>query len=469
MGVTGESVRRLTTDAGHNPSWSPDGTRIVYSTAAIEMQPNIRAKDGDLWIVDTRSGAKRPLIAAGFGGFPAGTDAVQPSWSPSGKRIAYWSVQSGRREISTIEPDARNPKETIVKAVAEAGLHWNPVWSPDGKYLYYGSDRDGTLNFWRVAIDEESGRPESAPEPLSLPGALSGNFSFSHEGAIAFTSVTRSYRLLAVPFDGNGAAESRPLFGGSEAIDSFDLSPDGQSVAFTTGGVQEDLFVAKIDGSRTRQLTNDAARDRGVIWSPDGKTLFFYSNRDGGYHAWSIRADGSNLTRLTDAAMLGRIGRTTAYSPHPSPDGRTVVVDTGSNTTTLIHLERPLASRVERVHDLGPRGFPRWSPDGQRISGATVHGITVYSLRTKSAQVVLPHGWWPQWFPDGKRLLFFEDQRIGVLDLDTRRETSIPWRPLPGVELDHRAVLSRDGSTLYVRQSVEQGDVWLMNIDKTAP
>ena len=46
---------------------------------------------------------------------------------------------------------------------------WSPVWSPDGTYLYFVSDRGGSMNLWRVAIDEASGKPLGEPEPITTP------------------------------------------------------------------------------------------------------------------------------------------------------------------------------------------------------------------------------------------------------------------------------------------------------------
>src|SRR5207253_1769762 len=97
-------------------------------------------------------------------------------------------------------------------------------------------------------------------------------------------------------------------------------SPDGLSMAFTTGGTQEDLFVAGIDGTHLRQLTNDTAKDRGVTWSPDGKILYFYSNRSGTYDIWSIHADGSALESVSDGGEHRRLGIKGIYAPEASPD-----------------------------------------------------------------------------------------------------------------------------------------------------
>jgi Tol biopolymer transport system component len=488
MGVTGESVRRLT-DFGHNPSWSPDGTRIVVSTAGTELRPNVRPANGELWIVDTRTGAKRPLVQARGGGpdFGRDSDAVQPSWSPHGNRIAFWGLSNwfGQRDIWTIDPDAPQPKQTVVRVTSDPSMHWNPVWSPDGRYLYFGGDRDGTLNLWRIAMNESSGRPAGAPEPLSLPAAVSGNFAFSQQGEMAYVTVTRSYRLMAFPFDVNSGRSGtpRPLFGGSQEMLSFEPSPDRQSIAFTTSGAQEDLFIANADGTRLRQLTNDAARDRSPAWSPDGKTLYFYSNRDGAYHVWSIHADGSGLTRVTDDADLKRTGRRNIFSPAASPDGRTLAVQTDI-ADALVHLDRPVGQRLELI--AAHFDAPKWSPDGTQLVGAVVdhtpvgvhvrplvgplrRAIGIYALRTGRAETVLDHGLSPQFLPDGRHIVFFEKQSVGIVDLESRRVTTTRFAPLPGVELDDITVwprLSSDGSTLYVRQTLEQGDIWLVRFEK---
>src|ERR1051325_60046 len=218
MGVTGESVRRLT-DIGHNPSWSPDGAQLVFSTLAMELRPHFHPDRGNLWIVDARSGERRLLLDAQAPGIDA--DAMQPSWSPHGKRIAFWGVSkiSGERSIHTIDPHAARPLETIVRVTAGRSVYWNPVCAPDGRALFFGSDQDGTLNLWRAAIDEATGAAGAPPEPLSLPATLSGNFSVSQEGEIAFCAVTRWSRLVAYPFAaGSGkTGEPRGLFGGSAA------------------------------------------------------------------------------------------------------------------------------------------------------------------------------------------------------------------------------------------------------------
>jgi eukaryotic-like serine/threonine-protein kinase len=451
MGVTGESVVRLT-DSGHNPAWSPDGQRIAYSTAPAGDRPHTHVANGDLWVVDTHTQAKRRLLLHADSG-----DALQPSWSPNGKRIAFWGVsQRGtpQRDVWTIDPDDPQPQRTLVRVTNDPALKWNPVWSPDGRYLYFGSDADGTLNLWRVAMDETAGKTDGMPEPVYLPASMSGHFTFSPQGELAFTAMTHSFRLLALPFDATSGSVGppRPLFGGSMSMLSFEPSPDGKEIAFTTSGSQEDAFIVSADGSRLRQLTSDAATDRGITWSSDGKLLFFSSNRDGNEHLWSIRADGSGLTRWTDDAV---------YAPVASPDGRTLAART-SRSAVLVHLDRPLKERVEVIG----KAFltASWSPEGRRLLCTMADGTAVvYSLDTHATTKVLDRASSAQWLPDGRHVAFLEKGSAGVLDLDRGTPTTKPFQAPAGVELTR---ISKDGSTIYLLQTTERGDIWLAKFRK---
>jgi Tol biopolymer transport system component len=476
MSANGESPRRVT-DFGHNPSWSSDAARIVVATEPTEMKPRIHINNSQMWIVDTHTGAKRLLQNDGPPGSGIGThgDALQPAWSPHGKRIAFWGMtfDTLRREIWTIDPDAPDPARTVVRAASSnGGAHWNPVWSADGRYLYFGGDNDGTLNLWRIPIDEETGTPAGPEEPALLPAVISGHYSFSKQGEMVYTTMTRSYFVLAMPFDEQSGALGLPqvLFGGSEEILCLAPSPDRRTIAFTTGG-QEHLFLIDANGKHLRQLTNDSGKDRSPVWSPDGKTLYWFAKRSGGPNVWSIKTDGSSFTRVTDDRDSRRAGVQHVYMPDVSPDGKTLAVETDPVSSGLVHLDRPAGQRLEIVaRDMGR---PQWSPDGRSLlgfpalnkEGIYLPGVAVHSLDTQRTIKVLDRGV-PYWLPRGHRIAFFENQQSGVLDLDTGRITTHPFTSPPGVELEQRfggPVLSADGSTFYVRQTVEHSDIWIVH------
>ncbi len=116
MGRTGESVRRLTTE-GFNPSWSPDGSAIVYATEGVEFNPQGRSTRSLLWTVSTTTGERRQLTT---------TDAVQPAWSPHGHRIAYWGLfgDGVQRDIWTVPSRRRRtrPRDQRSRHRLESGM-----------------------------------------------------------------------------------------------------------------------------------------------------------------------------------------------------------------------------------------------------------------------------------------------------------------------------------------------------------
>ena len=100
MGATGEAVRRLS-DVGYNPSWSPDGRFIVCAQETIEQPASRYSNASALWVIEVSTGERRQVTAG---------DAVQPSWSPHGHRIAYWAADaSGQRDLWTMPAQGGAP------------------------------------------------------------------------------------------------------------------------------------------------------------------------------------------------------------------------------------------------------------------------------------------------------------------------------------------------------------------------
>ena len=456
MGSTGESVRRLT-DFGYDPAWSPDGSRIVFSSSDGQ-NPWSRDVDGRLWIVGVADGAIRQLTTR--------EDAVQPRWSPAGGRIAYWGLSGagGQRDLWTVPAEGSDP--TPVPVTSDAAVDWNPVWSPDGGTLYFASERGGSMNLWRIAIDEASGRVRGEPRPLTTPSRISGSISLSGDGKqlmyVSWDQRSTIERLGLDPATGRVIEPPRSALRGSRVIYTHDTSPSGEWIAFSNRGVQEDLFVVRFDGSGYRQLTDDAFRDRGPRWSPDGEQIAFYSDRTGRYEIWTVRADGSGLKQLT---------RTTGPSPwlpEWSPDGKRIAATDGERTWVVdltVPLERQAPEPLPPLaggHPLLPRS---WSPDGETLAGDLDFDLSpgsvtlLYSFSSKDYRA-LPSGQGaPEWMSDGRRLVVARHDRIVVLDSVTGVTRTL-------VEAAARDIsLSRDDRWLTWVEAQSEADVWLATLE----
>jgi Tol biopolymer transport system component len=463
MGATGESVRRLT-DFGFNPAWSPDGSEIAVATQPIELQPQARPASSSIVVINVRTGARREIVGMAH-------DGAQPSWSPHGDRIAFWAVVGGggQRDLFTVDPHAADPAKTIVRVTNDPPLDWNPIWSPDGRYLYFGSDRDGTMNLWRIPIDEHLGKPLGPPETMSLPTRFAAHFTFARtSGALAYAGVDLSDAVWRVPFDAatlRVTGEPAPIIGGAMLLLGFtsrSVSPDGKWIALTSLGTQDDLFLARTDGGELRQLTDDPEKDRGPSWSRDGKLIYFHSQRGPRYEVWSIRPDGSGLRQVSHTTGPAPL------RPKVMPDGRALYAFSNEGTVILPLNADGTATRAEPLPAMPDPTtrfqVPDVSPDGKRLVGATGQleggvppALWMYSLESKRYEQLLDRGWYPRWMSDGKRVLFLDGDKPAVIDVASRRVQPIAvGRKISGVEI------SPDGRALYLYERTAEADIWLM-------
>jgi dipeptidyl aminopeptidase/acylaminoacyl peptidase len=157
MGRTGEAVRRVTRE-GFNPSWSPDGSQLVYSTESEGLNPLNWEGRSSIWVAEVATGESRQLVEQ---------DGVVPKWSPNGERIAFVSRMGDLIQMDIVTVPAGGGDR--VPATIDKATDWGPAWSSDGRYLYFASDRSGSMNLWRIAVDEETGEAQGEPEPLTTP------------------------------------------------------------------------------------------------------------------------------------------------------------------------------------------------------------------------------------------------------------------------------------------------------------
>lgn len=221
------------------PAPSPDGKQIAFSC------------QGDLWLVASTGGeARRLTVHEGYD--------YAPIWSPDGTRIAFTSDRYGNDDVFVL--NLRNG--SIQRLTFWSGRDRALGWTPDGKAVIFESSRD-----W---------------EPYGAEGCA----------YVAPLSGGTPYRLHDIP--------------GTYAV----LSPDGERAAFIRrdsawwrkgyrGSASGDIWIHHLKQNRFVRLTQDNIPDTQPLWSPNGKTLYFLSERDGTHNLWAIDVASRAVKQLT--------------------------------------------------------------------------------------------------------------------------------------------------------------------------
>ena len=249
----------------------------------------------------------------------------------------------------------------------------NPVFAPDGQSFFYLSEQDGTLNIYRSALEKP------APQALTsfqkhpvrfLSVAQDRTLCFAWNGELHTLKEGAAPRKVAVQLvtDGRGAADRiLPITAG---ITEMAVSPSGKEVAYVARG---EVFVSSVDGGLTKRITNTAAQERSVSFSPDGRTLLYASERGGSWDLYTcslVRKDETVFyasTQLEEKAILATPAD--EFQPQFSPDGKEVAYLHERTGINVLNLEsgkvRTLypAARNYSYSD-GDQEF-RWTPDGK--------------------------------------------------------------------------------------------------------
>jgi serine/threonine protein kinase len=452
METTGENPTRIA-PRGHLPSWSPDGKSIVFSDDTFTIPSERGAPSSRLHVVDLASGTQRDLQTA---------DAIEPSWSPHGYRIAYWGlIRGSQRDIWTVGADGIKP----LAVTDDIALDWNPVWSPDGEALYFISDRGGSMNLWRVKIDERTGQTRGAPQPVTVPAAYIKYVNWSADGKkFIFSQTQRRINLFSVEFDKTRMetiGEPGPAGSGTDNITNFSFSPDGSKIVYdTVGDPHEDLWISNLNGSGRRRLVTGSL-NRAPAWSPNGEEILFYSNRRGFYDLWSIHPDGSGLRQLTAVTSSGHQLQASVWADR----GKRILAGRQAGGPSII--DPQVASPV-----IDPPSLPGFEgvshtfllfgpPVNDRViaSEGEENVIDLYGLTAAKVERLGIEGTRPVWVPgSGHQFVFKRGSACYLYDLDLKREKrlfSVAPNDIYAIHFDE------NGRRIYFTQTIRDADLWM--------
>ncbi len=351
VSLLGDDPQKLVYDIDSAATLSPDGKRLAF-------RRHMPKTSEDLLVVTNTDGTQEQTLAS----YKSPQRIDSPAWSPDGKAIAY-----------------------VVNGTDAEGyyVHMDSVGVSDGQVTKVSRERWRTM-FSLAWLSDSSGLIVAARDRASLPSTPMQLWYVAHPTGEAqkITNDLNNYVGVSLTADSrtllakqgrdtaniwlapNGdAARARQLTtDGANGFSGMSWLPDGRMVYDSDASGNTDVWVMDADGTGARQLTFDPYTDSGASVTPDGRYIFFRTNRGVGWGIWRMSTDGSNAREI-----VRNVDNVQGMGLQITPDSRWVYYMSRDETA------KPAVWRVsveggEPVKVLNERaGYVRLSPDGQTL------------------------------------------------------------------------------------------------------
>ncbi len=202
------------------------------------------------------------------------------------------------------------------------------------KVAYVTAKREGQGRLYSLIVSDQDGFNEhtimESKDPIMSPAWSPDSRQLAY---VSFEGDKSSIFVQTLRTGNRFQVSSKPGINGAPSF-----SPDGRKLVVTLGGVDGnlDIYVLDINSRRTTRLTTHRAIDTEGAWSPDGRYIYFTSDRSGGPQIYRVSAEGGSPERVTFEGSYNA-------RPRLSPDGKRLAMvhnDQGNYRIAVMSLER---------------------------------------------------------------------------------------------------------------------------------
>jgi len=415
VAAEGGEPRRLTWHPGGDlvQGWTPDGQSILFSSTRATWAPSGAPR---FWTVPAGGGVEAPMSLP---------RAYQGKISADGSHIAYRMNNSWDEERRNYRGGQNRPIWIVdLKSYDLISPPWTdskdmePVWFGDN--VYFISDRDGVANVWSFDTRTKKLTQVTRYTDFDVKTMDSGI------GAVVFEQAGYIHELD--PKSGKEHVVNITVTGDfpwmmprwedvTARMTNLGISPTGKRALVEARG---EIFTVPVEKGDVRNLTNSSASaERDPAWSPDGKSVSYFSDKSGEYRLYIEAQDG-----LAPPREIVLEHPTHYYSSAWSPDSKKILfTDTGLHVWVV-----DVASGQAKVVGNDPWMVPSrtlnpvWSPDSKWVAYSArlksmYHAIfisNVESGETKQVTDGLADAVWPVWDANGKYLWFLASTDFGL-------------------------------------------------------
>ena len=415
VAADGGEPKRLTWHPGADSvqGWTPDGKAIMFSTSRATWSPSGAPR---FWTVPAEGGVEEPLP------LPRG---YQGKISADGSHIAYRMNNSWDEERRNYRGGQNRPIWIVdLKTYDLISPPWtdskdmDPVWA--GESVYFISDRDGVANVWAYETRSKKLTQVTRFTDFDVKTMDSGG------GAVVFEQAGYLHELD--PKSGKEHVVNITATGDfpwmmprwedvTSRITNMGISPTGKRVVVEARG---EIFTIPSEKGDVRNLTNSSgSAERDPAWSPDGKSISYFSDKSGEYRLYIEAQDG-----LTPPREITLDHPTHYYTSSWSPDSKKILFSDTNLHVWVVDVATGKAKIVGNDPWMVPTRTlnPVWSPDSKWVAYSSrlrsmYHAIFVSNVETgESKQVTdgLADAVWPVWDAGGKYLWFLASTDFGL-------------------------------------------------------